>query len=357
MLSLGVLSRCALAHLGISTHQALAPCPLLAYNPGQRRVCEGDLVMANGGASAWESRLVQGVVSMGVASEASDGLISAFGALGCEAEFGLSLIQAMAELRNPSRGQGEHWLRQCAALAQRLTRVAAEFGVATQAYLDALVAVEHATQREMITGQAHDAWAARFDSTPDVWWPERGDIALGGEPIEMWLRRAGFAYRHSVSIGLPGHIEALGDALGLVLHALRTLPPGGILSRASLHLGLSTLAAEIEGDLVPRHILDLNDRHVGLLTGIATLLRFAAIDRTGVEGDIIWARGELDRARATIVGSFPATGGPRVTRPLTTPTGNLWARQIVVEWEGTLVQLEAIRVASPPPSRPTRLLN
>src|SRR5262249_18004467 len=145
-------------------------------------------------------------------------------------------------------------------------RLAGEFSLIVEGYLDALLALEQQTQAGRAAGGSHDAWGARFDATPDVWWPERGDISTGTEPVELWLRRAGYPYRHTVSVGLPGHLEALIDGLRMVMHALETLPPGGILSRTSLHLGLATLSSDLAGDLVPHHIQDIDPRHVGLLT-------------------------------------------------------------------------------------------
>ena len=189
-----------------------------------------------------------------------------------------------------------------------------------------------------------DAWSVRFDATPDVWWPERGEVTTDSEPIEVWLRRAGFAYRHTVSVGLPGHVEALTDSLNFLLHALQTLPPRGVLTRISLLLGLQAISGEIEGDLIPHHIRDLDQRHVGLLTGIETIARLAMRASNAVESDIVWARGELGRARMALGGKTQhGVTGARVTRLLSHPTGNLWARQLVAEWEHTVTQLEAIR--------------
>jgi len=299
-------------------------------------------------AGAWDGRLVRGLSMPGIAPEVSEALVTALGALGCEAEFGLALLRVSDEVPRPTHAQGEQWLRQCYGLCQRLVRLSADFEVASQAYLAALdqwaVQASKTAAAAAQLDRSRDSWGAQFDATPDVWWPERGDIAVENEAQDFWLRRAGYSYRHIVNIGLAAHLEALAEALNLVLHALRTLPPGGVLTRASLALGLETLSATFEGDLIPHHMLDLDARHVGLQTGILTIARLDP-STADLAADVAWARGELERARATLLGSRNGPG--RVTRPLTAVTGNLWQKQIVTEWERTVALLEALRVAVP----------
>ncbi|MBA3823917.1 MAG: hypothetical protein H0X24_08480, partial [Ktedonobacterales bacterium] len=224
--------------------------------------------------------------------------------------------------------------------------LSADFEVAAQTYLHALEglasAPSPASQRHAL-----DAWSARFDETLDVWWPERGDIAPPGEPLELWLRRAGYAYRHIVNLGLPAHFETLAEALGTLLHALRTLPPGGVLARASLALGIETLAATFAGDLVPHHIADMDARHPGLLTGLTTIAQLTPAENA-LPSDISWARGELVRAQQPLRSGQNGTG--RVTRPLPSTTGSLWVRHIITEWEQTVAQLEALNVPAHAPS-------
>lgn len=292
----------------------------------------------------WEARLVRGMALPGIAPDVSDALVAALGALGCEAEFGLDLLENPASMPRPTHGQGDQWLRQCYSLCQRLVRLGAEVEVATQSYLAALTVAE---DRFAGASASHDAWAARFDATPDVWWPPEDANTTAGEPLELWLRRAGYSYRHCVTLGLPAHFEALSETLHLVLHALGTLPPRGILTRASLALGLETLASAFQGDLIPHHVLDLDARHVGLLTGIITLAQLNGT-AAGLDADLAWARGELARARAALTQGTSPSGIP--TGALTSKTGNLWARQLVAEWEHTLAQLEALAV----PTRVTR---
>jgi hypothetical protein len=295
--------------------------------------------------ATWDARLVRGIGVAGIAPETGDTLIAALGALGCEAEYGQTLLHISDTVPRPTHSQGEQWLRQCANFCQRLMRLSTDFEIAAQGYLTALarIAANHPLRAgrdgESTTGWGRDSWSAQFDATPDVWWPERGDIAVESESLELWLRRAGFSYRQSVESGLPEHIEAMTEALHLVLHALRTLPPSGVVTHASLALGLQTLSATFEGDLVPHHLLDLDERHVGLVTALAAIARLDPAEAR-LEVDIAWARGELDQARLLLQDH---RGPGRVTRPLTPPTGNLWARQLVAEWEHTLAQLEALR--------------
>ncbi len=310
--------------------------------------------MQYGTGSEWDRRLVRGVTGAGAPAEASDALIAALGGLGCEAEFGLALLHATAREPRPDHALGEQWLRQCLGVCQRVARIAAELELAVQSYTDALLRVEPslvalARGEEFVRDlpeRQDDDWTAQFDDVPDVWWPESGAVALGSEPIELWLRRAGFPYRHAVTLGLPEHVEVLADALGLALHALHTLPPRGVITRASLYLGLQALTAEFGGDLVPHHLADIDTRHVGLATGVTTLLRLGK-EPASLAGDIAWARAELDRARALLADDTPYGAKSRATRPLTRRTGNLWARQLVGEWERTLATLESLRGATP----------
>jgi hypothetical protein len=296
----------------------------------------------------WNRRLVRGLTGTSANDDSADALVAALGALGCEAEYALNILHTPARMPQPTHVQAENWLQHCYHLGQRVAHLAADFDVAAQAYLAALVASDPSVGRDDEYNPnrqyPHDPWSARFDATPNVWWPEQGAVAVHVESIAFWLRRGGYAYRHCISLGLPEHIEALTDTLGLVLHALQTLPPGGIISRISLYMGVQHLLADISGDLVPHHIRDIDARHVGLLTGIATLARLSDGNQASITTDIAWARGELERARATL-NSNGTQGVGRITRPLATRTGNLWANQIVAEWERTVAQLEALRAS------------
>ncbi len=269
---------------------------------------------------AWEARLEHGLRLPGIAPEIADALILALGDLGCEAEFGLRLTGISGALPQPTRAQGEAWLRQIAAFGQRLARVSARFHVAAQSMIAAL------------GGGAGEA---------EAWWPAAGAVAPEGEPIEIWLRRAGFPLRHVVSIGLPERLEALAEALDTLLHALHTLPPSGVVTRATLAQGMDTLATLFGGDLIPHHVRDLDAFHAGLVTGALTIARIPQA-ASSVEGDLRWAEGELTRARML------ANGSARTTQPLPGTTGNLWAQRLVREWEHTLAALGTIRAEALP---------
>ena len=295
--------------------------------------------------NAWDARLVRGLTMTGISAEASDALVATLGALGCEAEYGLDLLRISADVPAPTHAQGDAWLRQCYNLCRRLIRLASDYEVAAQGYLLALDAFAAAPAIANTASAApHDTWISRFDGTPDVWWPERGEIVPPGDAIEWWLRQAGYAYRHVINLGLPAHIEALAEALGTLLHALHTLPPSGVLARPSLALGIETLAATFAGDLVPHHIADIDARHPGLLTALTAIVRLTPRENR-LDADIAWAQGELTRAQTTLRGSHNGVG--RVTRTLPSTTGSLWAKQIIREWEQTVAQLTALQGTTP----------
>jgi len=299
---------------------------------------------------SWDLRLVRGLASMGMSEEntveMTDSLVTVLGALGCEAEFAQHFLYPAATVASPTKAQAEHWLQQLYYLCQRLLRLASDFEVAVQVYLHALVALEPSladTATESDAPSSQDSWSARFDATPSVWWTECGDVSLGGEPIELWLRRAGFPYRHCIAVALPQHVDEVGTILNTLLHALQTLPPRGILTRQALYLGLQSLANDLTADMVPHHLLDIDASHVGLLTGIATVLQLGKQNAAeSLAGDITWAHGELVGARAALQGQSTLQRG-RITRPLATSTANLWASQLVREWEQTVAQLQSMQ--------------
>lgn len=126
----------------------------------------------------WDMRLVRGFEMPGVPEETRTLLVTALGALGCEAEFGLSLLQTPLARPQPTRAEGEQWLRQCYLLGQRLVRASAEAQVAIQSYLGMLAAAEldrsSPATAAVVRPEMSDAWGARFDATPGVWWPVQG---------------------------------------------------------------------------------------------------------------------------------------------------------------------------------------
>ncbi len=301
----------------------------------------------------WDQRLMQGFVMPGVPEDTRALLVTALGALGCEAEYGVSLLRVPLHTPRPTRVEGEQWLRQILHLSQRLTRVSIEVEVAVQSYLGALALVDQRRDVATPTGThlAADDWSTRFDATPGTWWPAAGAIMIEREPIEIWLRRAGFAYRHTVTMGLPDHIESLDQTLTFIMHALRTLPPGGVLTRDALAISLLTLSTEIEGDLVPHHLHDLDARHVGLMTGIAAMLRLTPPMGAKISADVAWSRGELRRVRATAVDHHERHGG--TTRPLSESKGGNWAGQLVAEWESIIAVLEGLQAELESPNSAT----
>ncbi len=291
----------------------------------------------------WDARLMQGLMIASMAEEPRGALVSALGALGCEAEYGLDLLATPARVTAPTHAQAERWLRQCYQLGQRLVRLGDDLELAVQGFLHGLAALD--ARPPLMRGEPRmsDSWGDRFDATPGVWWPEENVEATQSVMIPWWLRRAGFAYRHSINLGLPEHFEALESSLALVMIALRSLPPSGVLTNESLAISLLTLSTDLEGDLSPHHLQDIDSRHIGLLTGIATLVRLSAQGQTDIEGDLAWARGELERAQGNLRVQVEApASGARVTRPLGVQTGNLWARQLIAEWSQIIDQLTQI---------------
>ena len=205
------------------------------------------------------------------------------------------------------------------------------------------------------------------------WWPDQPTSQLKDGSLEMGLRRCGFAYRHVAAVHLADHAQAIGEQMVLVLHALNSLPPAGVLPLSSLHAGLYELAEGVQGDVVLRHLRDVSADHPGLLTGIARLRQLDATEDRSVEADVAWARGqlaELERLSATIAGkagqtpSAPARRGlgalfrrgPATKSTLLGSTGAAaFLAQARREWSDTITALEALRAASrQPATRPGR---
>jgi hypothetical protein len=184
-----------------------------------------------------------------------------------------------------------------------------------------------------------------------------------GEPIEQCMRRCGFAYRHIVAAHLAANVEEVGEDMVLVLHALRTLPPAGVLPASALSAGLYELTGEFQSHLVPSHLTDANPAAVGLLSGIVLLRQLDATDDRSVEADIAWAEAQLAEleqvaahlppsvsipdkaARRGLSGLFrrAAASGPTGPAPGTSP--QMWAAQAAREWQQTIAALRTLRLA------------
>src|SRR5260370_10318623 len=243
-------------------------------------------------AAGWERRLYAGLRIEGVPLEAHAALVQSLGEIGVEAEYFLGLVRALPT-SHPSHEAGALFLSKLQAAGQRLRRFAASLEVATQGFLSALAA-------------GHGA----LPGDGEVWWPAPAELVTGGEPLELSLRRCGYAYRHVVAAHLASHVEAIGEHLTLILHALSTLPPAGTLPASTLRAGLDELTSGLQGYIVPNHLIGLSQRTPGLFWGIAQLRTLDAHEETSLESDIAWAHAQYSLARqphpSTQVGTIAA---------------------------------------------------
>jgi hypothetical protein len=296
----------------------------------------------------WEGRLYAGLRVQAVPADARSNLARALGALGVEAEHFLAVVDEFTRRSARPAGareEGERFLWQLEASARRLAAEAQPFEVAAQAYLAAL----EAHYPELIGGAA-----------ADVWWPAVPTAQPPGAPLELALRERGFAYRHVVAAHVANNVEEIAEALGLLLHALRTLPPAGVLPVSTLYGGIYALAAQFQGHLVPHHLGDLSAETPGLLSGLQRLRALDAAEDRSVAADLAWAREQLEEVRrAAPAPPTPARGGLAglFRRPARGPAGGAaaWAARVEREWRETIAALEALPAdAAAPGPRPAR---
>lgn len=298
----------------------------MGYGPG--RAPHASPAQAHGGHAAetapsdWDGRLYTGLRVASVPAAIRQNLTHALGEAGVEAEFYLRLPRDLAASAAWSPGGGERFLGGLEASATRLTRVAADLEVATQSYLTALE-------------EGYPDVRAESDQT-DAWWPPFDGAAPAGEsgePIELLLRRRGFAYRHVVAVHLASNVEAIGEQMALTLHALGTLPPAGTVPASALYRGLYELSSALHGYVVAHHIADMNERTPGLLSGIARLRELTRREDTALDADIAWAQ-----AQYAFVRDLTARDAGRA-RP--------GADGALREWRETIAALEALRSSQP----------
>lgn len=308
--------------------------------PVERRVPGGPLTAvtgAIGSASAaapripaasggWETRLPSALRLSGIPTDVQARMIAALGAVGVEAEFFLRLLRDFPGRGPHTRTQGAAFLAQLTAWANRLIAAGAALEVATQGYLAALDAAFPALRAQSAT--TGDA---------DVWWTPLPALVLGGEPLELRLRRCGFAYRHVVAVRLASTVETVAEQLAQMLQALLSLPPAGVLPAVTLYAGLSELTATLQGYLIPYHLVGRDTRTPGLLPAIARLRQLDATDEPTLASDIAWARAQYAAARAALMQSRsapPASARRATARPALLPPGMLR------DWQATLAALE-----------------
>jgi hypothetical protein len=275
----------------------------------------------------WDRRLYAGLRIAWVSTEVRSSLAEALGEVGVEAEYFLSLLSSFPGPGRPGRAQGDAFLLRVEAAARRLRRVAAVMEIATQGYLSALAAGD-----------------PEIGQGGDVWWPPLRRQTLAGEPIELRLRRCGYSYRHVVTVHLASNLEAIAEHMALVLHALSTLPPAGIVPAGALYTGLDELTSMLQGYLIPRHIADLNDQTPGLLSGIAHLRQLDASEGNSLETDLAWASAQyaFTHALRGRAGRNP-TGGPQAQQ---------WIEAALRDWQETIVILTRLRDERAAPRRP-----
>jgi hypothetical protein len=236
--------------------------------------------------AGWDARLYPGLHLATLPQETGDALAQALGTLGVEAEYFLGLARSLGDPAPPGttpRERGERFLLAAEASVRRLLALAQPLELATQAYVSAL--------------ERPSGGGRRLDGG-DVWWPAtEAEFALG-DPLELSLRRCGFSYRHCVAAHLAPNVEAIGEYLHLVLHALSTLPPPGIVPYATLSNGLDEIAATLQSHIIPHHIADLSRDVPGLLSGITQLYMLDATEGASIGADLEWARAQLAAARA-----------------------------------------------------------
>jgi hypothetical protein len=169
---------------------------------------------------------------------------------------------------------------------------------------------------------------------------------LESEPLELRLRRCGYSYRQAVALRLGPTVEALADQMGLLLHALRTLPPAGTVSTAVLAYGLDELADALQGDVAQHLLRDANDDFPGLLSAVERL-REAGPDAP-LAADLTWARGEYEQAVSAREQAMKQTPKPGLVarifhRAPSLDASQRWSQSAVREWQDLVAALEAIK--------------
>lgn len=291
--------------------------------------------------SGWERRIYAGLQLPGVPADVRAALAQALGAVGVEGEYLLRLLAAFTGPEGVSSARGDHFLDQLQAFAYRLIDAANALELATQSYLTALDAAEMASEG----GTSGLAMAA---AQAEPWWPPDAGYTPRGESLELRLRRCGFSYRQMVAVHLGTTVEAIAEQMGLVLHALNSLPPAGILSAAVLSQGLDELTDAVQGDVVPHRLLDVSEELPGLLSAIERLRAPAAHDDSSLGADITWARAEYERVltSAPAAPQNPGLFGRLFGRASMDPSRR-WNEAAAQEWRELIAALEAMQHVQP----------
>jgi hypothetical protein len=119
-------------------------------------------------------------------------------------------------------------------------------------------------------------------------------------------------------------VSAIANQMTLLLYALKSLPPAGVLPVGSLYQGLYELSAMFQSYIVPYHIGDRDPKTPGLLTGIERLHRLDAVEDTTLASDRNWAQEQLRSVQ-----DFLNT--QRIS-----PAQRQWAMTAASEWQQTI---------------------
>lgn len=285
--------------------------------------------------STWDRRLYGGLRVTCVPVEVRAALAEAIGNIGVEAEFFLQLVNSFPGPGVPSHQQGEVFLLRLEASVLRILPAAEALEVATQSYLTALDA-----------GYPN----MRADSErAEVWWQDFSSAGLGGEPLEMRLRRSGFAYRHVIATHLASNVEAIAEQMALTLHALNTLPPAGTLPAATLYQSLYELSSALQGYVIPHHITDVSESMPGIITSIRYLRTVSAQEDTSIASDIAWAQAQYNYAQSMLA----ATPAPHQSGPSNMPIRDARHSALAAarEWQDVLTTLESLARGTVVPRR------
>ena len=198
----------------------------------------GNAQVATGGVPpGWETHIYPGVQVADVSLAARAALASALGDAGVEAEYFLLLLTSFPGADQPALETAAQLYNALEAWAARITIVASSLEVATQGYLGEL--------DTLYPGLRNGSAGAG-----EVWWTPFSGYIHEGAPLALRLRRCGQSYRQVVESRLPTLIEAIGEQMAFLLHALDTLPPAGVAPLRAIYQGLSEIALALQGDVV-----------------------------------------------------------------------------------------------------------
>lgn len=286
----------------------------------------------------WEQRIYAGLLLGDIPADIREALGRTLGAAGVEAEHLLRLLAMFPGPEGPSPAAGARLLDQLQSFARRFLDTANSLELATQSYLTAL--------------QVSGGGRAIGPREGEPWWPPFTGYALGGEPLELRLRRCGYSYQQAAALRLGPLVEALAEQMALLLHALRTLPPAGTVSTAVLASGLDELADAMQGDVAQHLLRDMSDDYLGLPSAIERLQASNALDAIAVKAslaaDLEWAQGEYERILGAAASAQARTPKPglfaRLFRRSAPANGSQrWSASAAQEWRELIAALEALQ--------------